>query len=1145
MELKSSPWSFLMKKHLLKILITMKFTILFLMLTASQIFGSAFSQTVKLNLDLKNASVTDVFAAIENQSKFKFLYHDALLEGEKSRNVQVKDQTIEEILDLLFIESNNTFSVLDNNLVVITPKASEIKQVGTITGTITDNSGLPLPGVNIVIKGTSQGTVTDLDGNFEIDVPSNESILAFSFIGYLPEEITVGDQKIIDVVLIPDLMALDEVVVVGYGTIKKINLTGAVDNVSGSVLTKRPATNSGNLLQGRLTGVDVIQPTAEPGKENPIIQIRGKGSYGAESDTKNNPLILIDGVSGSLNNLSPNDIESVSVLKDAASASIYGARAANGVILVTTKKGKKGEPIITYSGNISIQSPTRLPKVISNSAEYMEMYNRAAYRQNLPFKYAEEEIENYRNPPDSLKDYYPNFNAYDYWYGNAIVHNHNISVAGGGENSMYNASFSYLNQNAMLPGYRFKRYNALINYTLDINKWLTLGTIVNITNKYDKKPPMHDVFLPLYITTANPLNEAYLPDGSGRVVSQAYRGEPRSRNPAEVYLMGNYYSKENNLNSQAYIDFKPFKGLIWTTKFAIDYTDRFFKTHQQAYTTNYLHYMSRGDHVTSDGEIDKPGVTDDYLKENTPTLFSVVNYEIKFGENHDFAALAGYEQISFKRQALRVNRPTSAFPRLSELQAYSSGNQSLFPDDEGKRLPKYNDPEEWAMQSLFGRINYGYKNKYLLEANIRYDGTSKVSPDYRWGVFPSVSAGWVVSEEGFVKNNIDWLSIVKLRASYGVLGNQNIGTYLYQNNINIDGVYYSFDERSLTQGGYIKEFKDQSLRWESTRITDLGLDMNIKNGLFGVVFDWYDKYTYDILAEQPVPKSMGFEDDPRGNDGKMRNWGVEVEVMHRYHIGQLFYDAFFQFASYKNELVHIGATEIKSGTIREIGQPYGSYYMYTWDGIFQIADSISGDYPVHLSNPNPRPGDLKMKDIDGNDTINDLDRQVIGGAYPDFTYSFGFNLNYKNWNLSVFFQGVQGRKVWVNYWSPTHHLFNVGTSPTEKWRDAWTPENPTNELPAIFVSGWRGVSTYNNSTFFLMDASYLRLKNVMLSYSFPDILIDRIRLKELTVFVSGENLLTFTKYEGSDPERHLDHQSVVYSHFPQARIINFGLNVKF
>jgi hypothetical protein len=290
---------------------------------------------------------------------------------------------------------------------------------------------------------------------------------------------------------------------------------------------------------------------------------------------------------------------------------------------------------------------------------------------------------------------------------------------------------------------------------------------------------------------------------------------------------------------------------------------------------------------------------------------------------------------------------------------------------------------------------------------------------------------------------------------------------------------------------------------------------------------------------------MGFASDPKGNNGKMRNYGVDMELTHRHHIGPLYYDVYFQFAKYKNELVYIDATEISHGSIKQIGLPYRSYYMYEMDGIFQIQDSISGNHPVHLANPMPYAGDLMMRDLDGNDTINDLDRHVIDGKYPNFTYSFGFNLNYKNWRLSVFFQGSRGRKVWANYWSPTHHPFNAGTSPTVKWRDAWTPENPSNELPAMFVSGWRGVSAYSNSTFFLMDASYLRLKNVMLSYSFPYSIIDNIRFKELTLFVSGDNLLTFTDFEGSDPERHLSHQSDVYSQFPQARIINFGLTAKF
>ena len=569
----------------------MKLTILTLCFCVLQVSATVSTKGQGLNLNVKDQTIKGVFKIIEDQTNYRFFFNDVYSDLNKTVTLDLNNKTIQQVMDELLSDSRVSYKIFDDNLIVIAPTV-ELQQI-LVKGAVTDaNTEEALPGVNIIIEGTTTGVISDMNGQYSIEVTGSDAVLSFSFVGYLTENIKINGQTVINVTLVPDVTSLDEVVVVGYGIIKKANLTGAVDNVSGEVLTKRPGTNSANLLQGRLTGVDIIQPTAEPGKENPIIQIRGKGSYGAESDTKNDPLILIDGVSGSLNNLSPNDIESVSVLKDAASASIYGARAANGVILVTTKKGKKGAPVITYSGNISIQSPTRLPEVITNSAEYMEMYNRAAYRQNLPFKYSEEQIENYRNPPDSLKDYYPNFNAYDYWYGNAIVHNHNISVAGGGENSMYNASFSYLNQNAMLPGYRFKRYNALINYTLDINKWLTLGTIVNMTHKYDKKPPMHDVFLPLYITTANPLNEAYLPDGSGRVVSQAYRGEPRSRNPAEVYLMGNYYSKENNLNGQAYIDFKPFKGLTWTTKFAIDYTDRFFKTHQQAYTTNYLHFMS-------------------------------------------------------------------------------------------------------------------------------------------------------------------------------------------------------------------------------------------------------------------------------------------------------------------------------------------------------------------------------------------------------------------------------------------------------------------------------------------------------------------------------------------------------------------------
>ena len=705
----------------------------------------------------------------------------------------------------------------------------------------------------------------------------------------------------------------------------------------------------------------------------------------------------------------------------------------------------------------------------------------------------------------------------------------------------------------MIPGYRQQRYNALLNYSFDLKNWVTLGTIINLTNKYTKQPAANRLFTPMYIYCATPLNEPYLPDGSGRPVARAYASESFRFRPGiqEIEIMGRQYRKENNINPQAYIDIKPFKGLTWTTKFAVDYVDEFYKMQQQNYTAYYLHEKDpvTGDYLAYPKSADVLGLTDDYSKDITQTLYSIATYQTTLADNHDLSVLAGYEQIDFRHQQLRATRPYSVDPSLTELQAYSPDDQVLF--NSSVRMLGYQVPYEWALQSLFGRINYGYKNKYLLEANIRYDGTSKVSPDYRWGTFPSVSAAWVVSEEGFIKDNADWLSFLKLRGSYGVLGNSDMysesngtpkyeeGAYAYQDNMDIS-VFYPY-ESTLTQGAVLSTFKDKSLKWEITKITDLGLDLSIKNGLVGVSFDWFNKYTSDILAKQPIPASMGLA-EPRVNDGEMENKGFEIAVTHRHHFGDLFYDAYFELSHYKNEVTYIRAPSYGS-SIKDIGYPYNEFNLYVWDGIFQEADIASGNYPTHSANPNPQAGDLKMKDVDGDGDVDADDRQPTSGLYPDFTYSFGLNLDYKNWSLNIFFQGVEGKKQQMSYWGP--QPFAGGMPPMTKWRDAWTPSNPTNELPALHTDGYSGVASYAQSTYFLYDQSYLRLKNVMLSYSLPVDLLNSVKIKDLTVFVSGENLLTFTDFEGQDPERSLNIYQVVYLSYPQARIINFGFNVKF
>lgn len=1011
-------------------------------------------------------------------------------------------------------------------------------QTNTVTGKVTDNKGQPLSGVTVAAKGSQQKTMTNEEGVFTLEITSSVKILVLSYTGMETREVTITGEAL-NVQLQAADNSLDDVVVIGYGTQKKANLTGSVATVSGRTLTQRPAPNSANLLQGRIPGLVVTQPSSEPGRDNPNLLIRGRGSFGTSTD----PLVLIDGVTGSLNSLAPDDIENITVLKDAASASIYGARAANGVVLVTTKKGKRGQTTTGYRFNIGRHSAIGLPDLITNSAEYMELFNQAATRSGLAptNMFPQVEIDKYKNATD--RNLYPNFDAIDYYFKPAMVQNHNVSVSGGGEKNTFNLSLSYLDQKTYFDQYDFNRYNALLNYTNQISDAVTVGTSMNLAYINRQEPPFSSQFMTLSVLATGPLYGPYLPDGSGRAASKAYAFEGRNRNVSEYPLMGSQYTKGYNLNAQAFVDVKLLKGLTWSTKFAVFYTDEFFKMHQvpyQAYLTQEKD-PATGDYKLNTFGPDILGVTDQYTKIITPTVYSTLNYNTTIGDDHSISALAGYEQVYNRYQSLRARRINSVAPALDELAAYSPTGEAVyffsFPSNH-PRLPSISLPTEWALRSMFGRVAYAYKGKYLLEGNLRYDGTSKVSPDYRFGLFPSVSAGWVVSKEKFFNDKLPFIHAFKVRGSYGVLGNQDIDAYAYQNTLDIN-VSYPFDNTTLQQGAVVNSFKDQSIQWETTSMLDFGFDFTGWNGLLGVTFDWFHKTTDDILASQPVPQSLGLN-APTFNTGKLRNQGFELELNHQNQIGDVTYGVTAQIATVKNKVLEIKVPN-KGSTIRDVNLPYDAHYLYVWDGIFQEEDLTDPKVPKHALNPNPKAGDLKMKDVTNDGIVDANDRVVVAGAYPDYTYSFGFKVGYKNFTLTTFFQGVQGITSRQTAWGSDP--FQQGTAPTTKWRNAWTPQNRSNTLPGIYAGTYVGVTSYQASTFYLQDASYLRMKNIMLSYTLPKHLISKIKSKEFSVYVSADNLLTFTDFEFGDPER--VGSAAAQPPYPQARILNAGINVKF
>lgn len=1102
----------------LKLLIMIKTVLLFILLGTLQTFAVKSSAQEKVSISVKKATLKQICKSIENQTTIHFVYNDEILSKVKLTDINFYNSAWTEVLKEVLENTGISFRFLDDNLVVLTTADATLI---VIKGKVTDVNGQGIPGVSVTEKGTRNGAVTNEKGEFALNVSKPTAMLTFNFIGFETKEVAASD-SFMTIVMQEQDKSLEEVVVVGYGTQKKVNLSGSVATVTGKTITERPAPNIQNLLQGRIAGLDVVQSTGEPGRDSGSIRIRGFGSSGASP----NPLILVDGVMNtSITNLSPQDIESVTVLKDAASASIYGSRAANGVILITTKQGKAGTNDIEYSGNWGTSEATKYPDLITNSVTYMEMYNQAKARSGQAPQYTQAQIDAYKNNPNSAL--YPNFNWLNYVLGKGPIQNHNLSFLGGNDKSTYNVSLNYLDQNSITKGYLYKRYNGLIDFTTQAHKRVKVGTNINLSYQDFKAPWLTNDDLLLLAYASAPTFTPYLPDGSGRVASRDYVSSGgTNRTVEEVYNTGAQLTKNYNVNAQAFVDVDLAKGLKWYSKGAItffnqDYRQRQFASPSFAYQPN-----ATGDYQqVSNGNPSFFGLRQSSGRNITKTFYSTLNYNKTIDNVHNLSALAGYEQQDNRSTNLSANRFDFPNNTIMELDGSSPKDQSLG----GNSI-------EWALQSLFGRVTYNYKEKYILEGNIRYDGTSRVDPRYRWGTFGGGSAAWKLSEEDFMKNKISWLDNLKLRASYGVLGNQeiltggNLNYYPYQDILS--NTTYPFS--SLSSGVLLTRLTQKDLKWEKTAITDFGLDVDLFKGLFGATVDWYNKNTTDILAARAdQPASVGLA-APTVNAGAMVNKGIEIELRHQNQIGEFTYGANFIFNRYRNKVTKVLAETV--GTI-EVGRPYDSFFLYDWIGVFQSQEEIDKS-PKQPNSGTLKPGDLKIRDVSGNGTIGPEDRIRIS-RFPDYTYSFNLNAGWKGFNLSAFFQGVEGQKVQVSQWG--YEPFMQGSAPPTKFLNAWSPTNPSNTIPAVYLTGYSGVAGYT-STYFLQDASYLRLKNLYLSYTFPEAIIKKIAAKGITVYVSGDNLITWTKYEGNDPERS---GSGRFAQFPQLRIYTAGLKIKY
>ena len=1124
-----SKASFPRGRGFVKMLVIMKLTTILLLVATLQLSATGYAQ--RITITQSNVSLKSLFKEIEKQSDYQFFYKEKLLKDAKTVNIRVTDASIEEVLAICLNQQPLTYSLIDKIIVIKrrAPAPPEPVEVTTpeifaeISGTvISDSTGQPIPGVSVKLKGTEMGTYSDANGKFNLKVPDGGGILVFSSVGYESQEIRVNATGNIRVSLKVSAIKLSDVVIVGYTTQEKRKLTSSVVSVTGETLNKRVATDPSSLLQGELPGLSVVQNSAEPGNEDIQLRLRGVGTF---SGAGVNPLIIVDGITGSLSAINPNDIESVTALKDAAAATIYGSRGANGVIVVKTKKGKAGPPVLSYNYNVGIANPTRLPKLINNSAEFMSLLNEAETNSGGIPIYTQAQIDLYKNATDRVK--YPNHDWLKDMFGTAITQNHYLNLSAGTDKTTYSIGFGYTDQPGTMKGFDYHKYTMALGLSTRVSNRITFGT--NLQLRYGDRYYPEDNSTDLYISTLaqSPL---YPPrTANGLWITKAYANELGNKNPVLTSTIRTHnpdYYGQGNIS----LDIDLVKGLVWENKFGLTFDVNKSKT----FFPTIPEYLYSDLSFNRYGDVGALGLNINENDDIHTTLYSQLNYKKQLG-NHNFSLLGGMQQDVDNYSEIYASRMGYPTNLLQELNAGSSDGQT-----------NSGTSAVWAIRSYYGSANYDYDDRYLLGASIRYDGTSRLPANHRWGLYESFSAGWRISQEAFLKE-ADWLNDLKLRGSWGRLGNQNIGTYPYQPTLSQNT--YAF-AGNISTGFTPTTLVDPSLTWETTRETDLGLDMTILKNKLTISADWFNKYTYNILRGSQVPYWLGVN-APTVNNGAVSNKGIELTLRYQGRVNKdLTWYAVANFQTYRNKLVSFGSPEYNGPdgqTIMENGHPINSFYLYKMAGIFQSQQEINAAPDQSGMGGAPTPGDIRYADVNHDGKVDANDRIIVDGQYPKFEYSYTMGFNWKRLDASVQLYGSYGNKLYLYKWGTDP--FAQGAMPTIDWRNRWTSDHPSTTMPKIYMGfyGYPKITSYQ-STFHLYNASYMRIKNLQIGYTLPGQLIKGI--KSLRAFFSVDNLALFTPLkQATDPER-LDIINKPdawygFANYPQNRTFTFGASVQF
>lgn len=1147
------------------------------LLWGNEAFATLSIQEARFSMQHRSVSLNQIFSEIEKQTGYSFLIRNNDINTNQKISIDVKNKSVKEVLDILFAGKNICYEVEGERISVYKPQQTKQR---TITGIVLDATQEPIIGASVVVENTTIGCVTDFAGKFTLEVSQLPVKIQITYIGYKPQVVTVSNAQTVQIVLQEDTETLDEVIVVGYGSQKKANLTGAVASVKmDEVIANRPLSKAADALQGTVPGLLVSSNGNAPGKSK-SFQIRGAYSVGIKNDNGSygatiKPLVLIDNVEGDLDMLNPEDIETITVLKDAASGAIYGARAAGGVILVTTKR-PKGETTfqLNYNNNFAFASAMNLPEQ-APLTEYLKAYSDAAGDQFWTMGSPSVSkwlgyLEQYRKDPSSIptigdgmyKDadggvYYMNEkDLVKNMLETSFQQTHNISMTGGTDKLRYRLSAGYISHNGVLitDKDKYERMNVSGFISADVTKWFTQEATFSYAHSKNMEPK--SALGAIYSTRlASFYPEGNMPEGMSDAASDDLpfftpSNQIRWSNPAKTL----YDNPRIFLKSIL----KPLKGLEVAFEYTFDKNiyDYHWYTGSVAYTT-----VQGGKNVTP---------TNDYLEKNKRyTNYNSINlygtYDFALSD-HKFKVMAGFNQESSYQETMEAFSYGQA---VVEVPSLGAGTSTL------KATDKYN---EYSVRGGFFRVNYNYMDRYLLEVNGRYDGSSKFPKDSRFGFFPSVSVGWNIAQEKFMEKTQHWLGSLKIRASYGMIGNQNIPTYSFIPTMTINNNYNGWlvDGNRVTAITSIPALVSNSFTWEKVITSDIGLDFSMFNNRFSGTFDWYQRNTNGMLAPgMQLPGVVG-ADAPYQNTADLRTRGWEISLNWRDHIGKIGYRIGFNLSDNKSKIVKYNSNEsgILTSTLsdgstfwnhyegKDLGEIWGYEYdsFYTIDDFIDTSSWILKDGVPSIDGYNPRPGDIKFKNLrdddrgtnvisSGDNTVtNPGDRKIIGNNTPRYLYGVNLGINYKGFDLNVFMQGTGKRDAWIanTLTFPMYSDFKfiplfkgLGDywQPVDAANGDYTAVNPNAKFPRIYGNYGNQASNYRRSDKYLSDASYFRIKNVTLAYTFPKTWISKITLSQLKAFVSIENLATFSSLsKGIDPE-------TLSWDYPAFRTVSFGLSI--